>query len=413
MALLARWRIAVPATFAALLCSAATAAAADPPSLVADTSQPGVVNLVYFGVPGSRVYFDERVGDSVKRLGSAQIGQYGGVVLPHATIWRCDRLVRRFEATGVAPNGARSRGAFDVRTGSCSNRLELVAPRRVAPGGTARIRVRDRWQIGGIKPKLCIARPRAKLACRVLKLDRGTPASGRRFRATHNGLWRIELRVGNRRIRTHVGVGATKVPRPPPVVLATGDSTMQGIDSFLTDRLAAEADVLSKLYIGTSISRTGAWVHRAASQAAKLRPAKTVVSLGANDDSDMQALDGSTVRCCDALWSAEYARRARTMMKSYLRRGKGRVVWATLPATRDLLRTAIGVVINRSIRKAADGLRGVTILPFDLIFTPFGYREDMRWRGQTVRVRAPDGIHLSAAGTAIAAEVIEAALDDL
>ncbi|MGH2841458.1 MAG: hypothetical protein ACRDKY_11615, partial [Solirubrobacteraceae bacterium] len=148
---------------AALLSAPANAQAPSSSSLVADTSQPGVVNLIFFGSPGARVYFDERVGDSVKRLGEAVVSQYGGVALPHATIWRCDRLVRRFEATAVGADGTRARGSFDVRTGSCSNRLELSVPRRVAPGSTALIRVRDSWQIGGIKTTLCIAPPRTRL----------------------------------------------------------------------------------------------------------------------------------------------------------------------------------------------------------------------------------------------------------
>jgi lysophospholipase L1-like esterase len=52
----------------------------------------------------------------------------------------------------------------------------------------------------------------------------------------------------------------------------------------------------------------------------------------------------------------------------------------------------------------------VTVLRVDLLFSPDGYRDVMRYRGVKVRVREPDGVHLNVAGTAIAATAIAAAL---
>jgi len=52
----------------------------------------------------------------------------------------------------------------------------------------------------------------------------------------------------------------------------------------------------------------------------------------------------------------------------------------------------------------------VWVLRMDLLFSPQGFRDVMRHKGRDVRVRAADGIHLSVAGTKIAAEVVAAAL---
>ena len=51
------------------------------------------------------------------------------------------------------------------------------------------------------------------------------------------------------------------------------------------------------------------------------------------------------------------------------------------------------------------------MLRTDVLFSPDGYRDVMRWRGRDVRVREPDGIHLNVSGTAIAASAIVRAIN--
>ena len=46
------------------------------------------------------------------------------------------------------------------------------------------------------------------------------------------------------------------------------------------------------------------------------------------------------------------------------------------------------------------------MLRLDVVFTPDGYREIIRYRGRAVAVRDADGIHLNVAGTAIAAGIV-------
>ena len=91
-----------------------------------------------------------------------------------------------------------------------------------------------------------------------------------------------------------------------PTLLATGDSTMQGIDNFLADDLGDRALVRSDVRPGTGISKLNPWARISAGDARRLRPSVTVVSIGANDAWDMTTPAGATVACCTRAWVAEY-----------------------------------------------------------------------------------------------------------
>ena len=406
------------ATVAVLLVPATARSAVVPPKvsdvLLASVTQVGVVNLSYLAPLGTQVEFRERVGDRLKVLGAATatVESPPSAFLLGAVRWRCDRLVRRFEATARAPDGSRGQDSYDVRTPSCANRLRLSVPRRVARGAAVRVRVKDAWKSGGMKPRLCIIPPRGRRSCRVLAFPRTVDVAGRHFRASRRGVWRVELRLSGHRVRAAVAVGGARY-RPPaqlPKVLVTGDSLMQGIDSALGDRLAERAIVRSDLHAGTGVSRGIEWLTRAAIQAKKYRPRTTVISLGGVDAHAMQTLDGATRECCDALWAEEYTRRVRVMMKKYTRRGKARVFWLTVPTPRPPDAAAVVGVVNAAVLRAAEGLRGARVVRLDSIFTPDGYREYMPYRGQVVRVRNSDGGHLTATGASIAAEAVEKAM---
>jgi len=119
---------------------------------------------------------------------------------------------------------------------------------------------------------------------------------------------------------------------------------------------------------------------------------------------------GARVECCDEPWLREYTRRVSLMMKSYRREGQGKLLWLALPATRSALLSSITAKVNGAILSAAAGRPGVKVLRLDALFTPYGYRESIRYRGLDVRVREVDGVHLNTAGTAIAAEAVEDAM---
>ena len=403
------------ATLAVLIGAAVARAQVPAPApevhfFAADTSESGVISLFFFGAEGAPVVYYERIGDRLERLGARTSPPDAPTIFTDAVTWRCARLVRHFEATSTLPDGTRATGAYSVRTPSCATRFALGVPRRLAAGGRGRIRVVDRWGNGGVSPRLCITPPHAARACSTFRLGRAVAVATRRFRATVPGRWRAELRIRGHRVRRSIAVGGGgSSTAPPPSVLATGDSMMQGIDSFLADELGDTATVRSDVRPGTGVSRPrGPWTTLPAAQVRRLHPAATVVAIGAVDGFPMHAPDGTTQQCCGAGWVAEYSRRVRSMMLTYRRKGRGRVIWLTLPIPQG--RREIADAVNLAVVRAATGLRRVSALRLDAFFTPGGFRKAMPYRGRSVRVREADGVHLNVSGTAIAAKLVAAEL---
>lgn len=411
-----RWRVLVAATVAALavavagggLASAQTAPPVEVHFFAADATRIGVISLHFFGAANVPVTFYEIVDGKRVPLGRGT-SPSGETILRDAVTWRCDRLVRRFEATAPLP-GKLAYGAYSVRTSSCATRLALNVPRRLAAGAVGRVSVIDRWGNGNVRPQVCVTPPRGERTCDTVRLRRAASVATHRFRARATGRWRVELRFRGHRVRRTVavgeGVGATA---PPPTVLTTGDSTMQGIDTFLADELGAGATVHSDIRQGTGIAKPlGPWATLARTQTRRLRQAATVVSIGIVDRFPMTLANGARVECCGPGWIDEYARRARAMMRTYSREGRGRVIWLTLPipkGPRDL-----ADAVNLAVLRAARGLDDVTVPRMDQVFTPTGFRETMPYRGRTVDVREEDGIHLNITGQVIAARIVAAAL---
>jgi hypothetical protein len=297
-----------------------------------------------------------------------------------------------------------------VRTASCATRLELNVPRRLAPGAVGRVSVIDRWGNGGVSPQVCVTPPRGERACDTVRLRRAVSVATHRFRARTRGRWRVELRFRDRRVRRTVAVGdAVGATARPPVVLATGDSTMQGIDGFLADELGDGAKVVSDIRPGTGIAKPlGPWATLARTQTRRSHQAATIVSLGIVDRFALTTPDGGELTCCGPGWITEYTRRVRAMMRIYRRDGQGRVLWLTLPipnGPRDL-----ADAVNLSVLRAADGLDRVEVLRMHDVFTPDGFRETMPYRGRVIDVREADGIHLNITGQVIAARIVAAAL---
>jgi hypothetical protein len=378
-------------------------------AFAADASQLGVISLIFWGAAGHSVRFYERVGDTRTALGIAKSGVGAPTVLKDATIWSCDRVKRRFEARVRLPDGTVATGAYGVRTASCRQRFRLEAPRRVKPGEIARVRVFDTWNIGEFETTVCITPPKGERTCKTLRFARAVAVSTLRFKAKTKGRWRVVLHVGKSDSRRYVAVGEdTKSTAPPPTVLATGDSTMQGIDSFLTDELGEDATLQSDVQIGSAISNGNYWTEHAISQVERYRPAVTVMSVGAAIDAfPLPAPSGQKIECCDEVWIALYAERVRKMMQTYLRSGRGRVFWLTPPVPRDPDRLRVTVAVDAGILQAADGLDGVTVIRIDELFSPSGtYQEVIRYRGRDVRVRDADGVHLNISGTAIVAQLL-------
>jgi lysophospholipase L1-like esterase len=288
-----------------------------------------------------------------------------------------------------------ARGAADgplrmvrrARVGLRGGLLTLRAPAsalRVTLGGVVRWRVALSWRDGGPCEAVADA-----LAC-----AQAVPAAGE-----------LSLR--------------TRAPRRPAFtrsgrlrLLATGDSMIQIVDSFLKARLdrRPRTVVRSEAHISTGISKLGMldWLRKARAQAGGFKPDVTVVFLGANDGFPMRAPGGRTAACCDAAWTAEYARRVASMMRSYLRGGRSYVYWLTLPTPRRgafvAVYRAVNAAVHAAARRVGGGVRVIDLVP---VFTPGGrFRQTIRFAGRTINARQSDGVHLSTAGASVAATLV-------
>jgi lysophospholipase L1-like esterase len=211
----------------------------------------------------------------------------------------------------------------------------------------------------------------------------------------------------------------TRGPRRPAFVgkghlrlLATGDSMIQIIDSFLKQRLERRraTRVRSDARISTGLSKPFMldWVKKAREQARSVRPDVTAIFIGANDGFPMKTRTGARLPCCGAGWVAEYARRVESMMRSYMRGGRSYVYWMTLPTPRRGDFARIYRAVNKAIKRAAGRAgRGARVIDLVKVFTPGGrFRQVVRFRGKTIDARQGDGVHLSTAGAAIAATLL-------
>jgi lysophospholipase L1-like esterase len=406
----------VALAFALPAASAQAAAPANPCTdgpvtqpLVANANRLGYIDLHFFFALAAPVDFFECVAGRPTALGRRSSNDTLTSFVP-ATTWRCERLARHFAAVSTLPDGSLGRGVGSIRTRSCAERFDLSVPVRVARGRVARVRIRDSWGVGGVRTKLCVTRPGGRAACRTVVFD-DAKVRTRSFRMTKRGRWRVELRVpGDNRTRYSIAVGVPAIARkaPPPTLLATGDSTMDGLNSFLADELGGDATVVSEVTPGIAISKADEWQPIAVRQVKRYKPRTAVVSIGANEGWPMRAADGVEHECCDEPWIDDYARRVRRTMQTY---GK-RVFWLTIVGPKEERRVPIFSAVNTGILRAAQGLETVHVVRMDQIFTPNGYQEVIRYGGRDVRVREPDGVHLNLAGAQVAAREVMKALRD-
>jgi hypothetical protein len=392
-------RAALAAGLAATVAGASPAAsgAADHAvSLRADARETGYIRLRLHARPGVEVVI-QGGGGATRRVTPAR----ANLTLRRFARWSCRRRSRSFVATQAGPDGAPLTASARLRTPSCARRLALAVPRSVRAGGREELELRDRWRIGGIRARVCVRPPGEGRNCRRVRLRRESPSREVRIDALRPGGYRVTARTRYQRQR--------RVMRAAPrggrlKVLATGDSMIQIIDSYLQQRVGS-ARVRSDAHISTGISKPSLldWPAHAMRRARGLRPDVTVMFLGANDGFRMAGAD-----CCRRAWRLEYARRARGMMRTYARGGRARVYWLLLPAPRGGNFRTVYFAVNAALRRAARGLEDdVRLIDLVEVFTPgWRYRDSMPVGGRTVRVRQSDGVHLNTTGASLAATLV-------
>jgi hypothetical protein len=168
-------------------------------------------------------------------------------------------------------------------------------------------------------------------------------------------------------------------------------------------------------HLASGISNTGLvdWGRLSSTQAANDDPDAVVLFIGANEGYPMPGPNGVQVSCCGPAWEAVFGSRVGQMMDNYLRGGVERIYWLTLPTQRDPARKPIADAVNLAIERAA-AARGGAVRVVDLrpTFTPGDtYRDAIPIDGKQTIVRESDGIHLNGEGSAVAAELVLAAVD--
>jgi lysophospholipase L1-like esterase len=376
------------------------APAASALSVRASAREPGRIALRVEAQPGIELTArDELTGAERTFTTSAAV-----TVLRRFATWSCAASTRSFS---VRRSGSTEIAGDEVRTPSCTKRLALVGPRAVRAPRGVRVLLRDRWRLGDLPARLCVRPPGAAGRCRSVPLAAGRRELAVRVRALRPGDYRLTATTPYQRLRRNLRV----LPSGGRLrILATGDSMIQVIDSFMRERARSRgASVRSDARISTGLSKPSLldWRVHAREQAAGIRPDATVMFIGANDGFPMAGAD-----CCGPAWTAEYARRARQMMRTYARGGRGRVYWLLLPAARGGFFREIFPAVNAALRTAARGLQDdVRLIELDEVFTPGGrYRSSMEIDGRRVRVRQSDGVHLNATGAALAARLVMGAL---
>lgn len=381
--------------FAALAGAAGASAQAPPPLSLALHSDAGRVAATIDGPDGATVALVERVGD--REVPLAPVTLTGGQAESEPLApWTCARQLRRFEAR-LGSEVARAA----VRTPSCARRLQVGdVPASVRPGDRVSVTLVDSWGQGEWA-RACLRVPHERRRCRTVRVP--AAAGGRTLRYTLRAAGTTTIEVtgtGGRTVHRRVHV------RPPAHLrlLATGDSMIQIIDSYLRARLP-RATVRSDAHISTGISKPFMldWVALAKRQAVSVRPDATVMFIGANDGFAI-----GSANCCGRDWINAYAKRVETMMRAYLRDGHGRVYWLLLPPAGRPAFQRVFVAVNAALHRAAKAVGdGVELLDDGAIVAPGG-RFTRTLHGHVVR--QDDEVHLSTYGASLVADEIIAAL---
>jgi uncharacterized protein len=210
---------------------------------------------------------------------------------------------------------------------------------------------------------------------------------------------------------------ATPAATGDVTLLVTGDSLAMPLDTELARRYAgSEVAVERDPHVGTGISKSDLvdWTELAAKQARRHDPDAVVVFIGANEGFSLPKQGGRQAQCCGADWRDAFAARVGRMIDAYLRGGDARVYWLTVPTPRDPARQEIADAVNSAVTAAAeDAGDRVRAIDLDARFAPEGgYSDAIEVGGRERIVREQDGIHLNAAGAAVAADLVQDAVDE-
>jgi len=196
----------------------------------------------------------------------------------------------------------------------------------------------------------------------------------------------------------------------PARVLVVGDSQAQGLAAGLQRQFRGDATwrVVDRSRIATGLCSPNRfdWPAAAAAIGEAERGAIAVVMFGANDRPPVR-VHGRIDDKLEASFAASYGAHVRAMVEG-LERACGSVIWVGHPIVRDPVYAEDMELLNRfyAAESAATGAEWFPSWPLFVDdegnYAPYGKGID----GQTTRLRADDGVHLSGAGYDVLARAL-------
>jgi hypothetical protein len=208
---------------------------------------------------------------------------------------------------------------------------------------------------------------------------------------------------------TTVPTTTTLPPRRTPTadaplrVVMFGDSLMGHMAAGFERHVAADPriHVYTEYHIGTGLARPDVldWPAYLNQILPGFNPEVIYLAFGGNDDQDMQLADGTEVDYGTPEWVTEYTRRVALTMDVAAQNDRT-VIWINMPAQgRERLNQAKDIMNAIAQQQAALRPR-VTYLDIGPVLTPDGQFHEYLPApgGGLVRVREPDGVHVSVPG---------------
>ena len=201
------------------------------------------------------------------------------------------------------------------------------------------------------------------------------------------------------------------------LVITPGYSIVQA--AAASPVIASVAPVDGRVATGLARPDVFNWFAHIAKQMKVLKPRVVVLNFGANDNhSYMTGLPkGTSIGAfASPSWSAEYRRRVAGVMDTVNRAGAV-VVWIGLPISRSEAQTqrfdAINAIVQQEAKKRAG--KAIFVDTYTMFAGPNGgfveYLENAQ--GDTVKVRAGDGVHFDTAGGDMIARAVLKRLNEL
>jgi hypothetical protein len=193
----------------------------------------------------------------------------------------------------------------------------------------------------------------------------------------------------------------------PRVVALAGDSMMAvGLSSVLLRETSANPNlrVIKAFKSGTGLARPDVfdWMQEYPAMIGSERPDAVIVAIGANDGQGFVE-NGKVLAFGSDAWIQVYQNRISAFL-SLLTQNGATVVWVGLPPMKSAQYNEKAAIINRIAYSVVSGTpKAIWWNPLPYIGDESGrYREFQTTQdGRTVRLRAPDGIHLSDDGAAL------------